>query len=88
MVCTRKRLHAICPAEILSPKSFASASMVGKKRNAKTIRNKAIFFGGEFKWSPITIIANEPNTLKYADKMVYITYYLKGRARKIIAGHT
>ena len=64
MVCTRKRLHAICPAEILSPKSFASASMVGKKRNAKTIRNKAIFFGGEFKWSPITIIANEPYTLK------------------------
>ena len=64
MVCTRKRLHAICPAEILSPKRFASASMVGKKRNAKTIRNKAIFFGGEFKWSPITIIANEPYTLK------------------------
>tara|TARA_B100000282_G_scaffold180773_1_gene131298 strand:+ start:1353 stop:1673 length:321 start_codon:yes stop_codon:yes gene_type:complete len=64
MVCIKKRLHAICPAEILSPKSFARASIVGKKRNAKTIRNKAIFFGGEFKQRPITIIANEPYTLK------------------------
>tara|TARA_B100000575_G_scaffold226190_1_gene186796 strand:- start:462 stop:908 length:447 start_codon:yes stop_codon:yes gene_type:complete len=87
IVCIRKRLHAICPAEILLPKSFASASMVGKKRKAKTIKNNAIFFGGGFKLCPMTTISDKPHTLKKAYKMVYITYNLTGPARKILAAH-
>jgi len=43
IVCIKKRLHAIWPAEILSPKSFASASIAGRKRKAKTIENNASF---------------------------------------------